>query len=126
MALVNQSRLLTWLQNSNLQVTNIALYQLITQLIKITAELENITGGTSGGGGGGGVINNITNLTNQFLDYGQDANVDDSFVQILPVNSGSTPTPPTPDYVVLSDGVTPTPAPVDDGFGNFIYVVYTP
>jgi hypothetical protein len=69
MALVNQSRLLTWLQNSNLQVTNIALYQLITQLIKITAELENITGGTSGGGGSGGIVNNITNI-HQFLSDG--------------------------------------------------------
>lgn len=30
------------------------------------------------------------------------------------------------DYVVMSDGATPTPAPVDDGFGNFIYIPYTP
>ena len=30
------------------------------------------------------------------------------------------------DYVVMSDGATPTPAPTDDGFGNFIYIAYTP
>lgn len=30
------------------------------------------------------------------------------------------------DYVVLSDGGLPTPEPIDDGFGNFIYVPYTP
>jgi hypothetical protein len=30
------------------------------------------------------------------------------------------------DHVVMSDGATPTPSPVDDGFGNFIYVAYTP
>ena len=30
------------------------------------------------------------------------------------------------DYVVLSDGGLPTPLPIDDGFGNFIYVPYTP
>lgn len=30
------------------------------------------------------------------------------------------------DHVVLSDGATPTPAPVDDGAGNFIYIEYTP
>jgi hypothetical protein len=32
----------------------------------------------------------------------------------------------TEDYVVLSDGGLPTPLPVDDGFGNFIYIMYTP
>tara|TARA_R110000868_G_scaffold410659_2_gene699554 strand:- start:449 stop:712 length:264 start_codon:yes stop_codon:yes gene_type:complete len=30
------------------------------------------------------------------------------------------------DFVLLSDGTTPIPSPVDDGFGNFIYVEYTP
>lgn len=30
------------------------------------------------------------------------------------------------DHVVMSDGATPTPSPVDDGFGNFIYIPYTP
>lgn len=30
------------------------------------------------------------------------------------------------DYVVLSDGALPTPSPVDDGFGNFIYIPYEP
>jgi hypothetical protein len=29
------------------------------------------------------------------------------------------------DYVVASDGATPTPAPLNDGFGNFIYIPYT-
>lgn len=33
---------------------------------------------------------------------------------------------PATDYVVLSNGATPTPTPVDDGAGNFIYVGYTP
>lgn len=30
------------------------------------------------------------------------------------------------DYVLMSDGATPVPAPVDDGFGNFVYIAYTP
>jgi hypothetical protein len=30
------------------------------------------------------------------------------------------------DHVLLSDGTTPIPFPVHDGFGNFIYVAYTP
>jgi len=30
------------------------------------------------------------------------------------------------DHVLLSDGVTPTPLPIDDGFGNFVYIPYTP
>lgn len=30
------------------------------------------------------------------------------------------------DYVVASDGATPTPSPLNDGAGNFIYVPYTP
>jgi len=30
------------------------------------------------------------------------------------------------DYVVLSDGALPTPNPVNDGFGNFIYIPYEP
>lgn len=30
------------------------------------------------------------------------------------------------DHVVLSDGGIPTPQPVNDGAGNFIYVPYTP
>lgn len=29
------------------------------------------------------------------------------------------------DFVVCSDGALPTPSPVDDGFGNFIYVPYS-
>jgi hypothetical protein len=32
----------------------------------------------------------------------------------------------TADYVVASDGGIPTPLPLDDGAGNFIYVPYTP
>jgi hypothetical protein len=30
------------------------------------------------------------------------------------------------DYVVMSDGGIPTPSPMNDGAGNFIYVPYTP
>lgn len=30
------------------------------------------------------------------------------------------------DYVVASDGATPTPSPMDDGAGNFMYIPYTP
>jgi hypothetical protein len=30
------------------------------------------------------------------------------------------------DYVVMSDGNTPIPSPMDDGNGNFLYVTYTP
>ena len=46
------------------------------------------------------------------------------------INSGSSSSSTTnitgADYVVLSDGATPIPSPVDDGFGNFIYIQYTP
>lgn len=30
------------------------------------------------------------------------------------------------DHVVMSDGAIPTPSPVNDGFGNFIYIPYSP
>ncbi len=30
------------------------------------------------------------------------------------------------DYVVMSDGNTPVPSPMNDGLGNFIYVTYSP
>lgn len=30
------------------------------------------------------------------------------------------------DYVVASDGATPSPSPMDDGFGSFMYILYTP
>lgn len=42
-------------------------------------------------------------------------------------NSSSSSTTITgADYVVASDGATPTPSPVNDGFGNFIYIQYEP
>ncbi len=56
-----------------------------------------------------------------------------SYLTGLINNSSGNITPsPTPgpssgkDYVVLSDGGLPTPQPIDDGFGNFIYIQYTP
>ncbi len=43
---------------------------------------------------------------------------------------GVIPPTPTPDavldYVVMSDGATPIPSPMNDGFGNFIYIPYEP
>lgn len=35
-------------------------------------------------------------------------------------------TPAGSDHVVASDGGIPTPQPLNDGAGNFIYVSYTP
>jgi hypothetical protein len=41
-------------------------------------------------------------------------------------SSSSSSTTSGLDYVVLSDGALPTPNPVNDGFGNFIYIPYEP
>ena|ERR1700693_5315960 len=69
-----------------------------------------ITGGTTSTG----ALQNVVGLgtTGQVLKS--------NGVGTLPTWQDST------DYVVMSDGATPTPSPVNDGFGNFVYVLYTP
>lgn len=117
--------LLAKLNISGLQTKDTPLYEVIAALIKRLKALDAEIGGISGGGGGSSVVNNITQV-NQFLSYEDSVNADDSAVFIGNSNSGDTPPASGDDYVVLSDGGLPTPLPVDDGFGNFIYVTYTP
>lgn len=123
---------------------NVAVSQ---QAGEITILQQQISGGGGGGGGAGG----ITELTGDVLagpgsgsqpailsntgvvagTYGDDVTVPQVTVTARGrvtsvVNIPITFPPAADDYVVMSDGATPTPAPVDDGFGNFVYIPYTP
>ena len=80
-----------------------------------------------------GLLNNKNSPLYQFLNSLLDniQRTTDYFKNQLQETNSNIPKPtPVPvdalDYVVLSDGATPTPNPVNDGFGNFIYVPYEP
>lgn len=53
------------------------------------------------------------------LVAGTNVTFDDSVANVRTINVSAS----SADYVVMSDGAEP-PAPVDDGFGNFIYIEY--
>lgn len=65
---------------------------------------------------------NLPNSRN--LLAGSNVSFDDAVAgeRTINVTSGGSLT----DYVVASDGALPTPSPMDDGFGNFMYIPYTP
>jgi len=125
MATEKSDRLLNQLNGTGLQQKDFPLYQVIKELIRRLKELQGLIASGSGGGGGSSVITN--NTINQFLSsFEADSGFSDFEMVGFPIpNSSSTPGITT-DYVVASDGALPTPLPIDDGFGNFIYVPYTP
>lgn len=114
--------LLARLNISGVRTKDIPLYEVIAELIKQLRDLGIQVSGSSSGGGGS--TTNISNIVNQFLSFEDSVVPNDSEVFIGSASSGSSTS--GDDYVVLSDGGLPTPLPVDDGAGNFIYVPYTP
>lgn len=132
------SGLLITLQQSKIIQSNPALFQTINELIKRVDTTQNdILNQISGLNVS---ITNITALlTETFLTAtdetatlvnsrqllaGTNITFDDSVAGERTVNASGGGV--SADYVVTSDGATPTPSPIDDGFGNFIYVSYTP
>lgn len=116
-------RLLAQLNQTQLAQKDNPTYQVIKQLIGRIKELESSIGTT---GTSTTVVNETINQINQFLNFEDSVNADDSAVFAGISSSGDSPVVVSDDYVVLSDGVIPTPSPVNDGAGNFIYVAYTP
>jgi len=133
MALADLDRLKANLLTSGLQNKDSALYQVINQLIDATKQLQaNIITQIitiSSGSGFNGIqsfltINAEGGLPNsRKLVAGSNITFDLTVPGQLIINSAGSG---VIDHVVLSDGALPIPEPVDDGFGNFVYVEYTP
>ena len=108
---VKKERLLSWLNQSKLQKDNNSLHQTIKGLIDSLEEAQSIISGLSSGGG---------SVPSSSIDI---------FPQVMLLSgmgsSQAVSSSTVNDHVVLSDGFEP-PAPISDGFGNFIYVAYTP
>ena len=122
-------RLLAQLNASKTCNTDKALNQVIAQLIKELRAVIGVANSNSGGGGGGSsVINNITNVqqVSNPLGNGLLYGGGEGSRYYIPSNSGGVTPGSSDDYVVLSDGALPTPNPVNDGAGNFIYIPYIP
>lgn len=128
--MVDLDRLKSTLLTSGLQKKDNNLYQVISQLIEAVRAFQlSVIGSPSSPGGivGAGAfltyLNELATLPNsRQLLAGSGISFDDSVFGQRTVNTAA----PDQDYVVMSDGATPIPAPVDDGFGNFIYIPYTP
>ncbi len=127
------ARLKSQLLTSGLSDRNSALFQIINTLIDAMGDSLNAANIVASAGGSSGVgLQNATYITvnnevpslpnSRRLLAGTNITFDDTVANQRTINGAATPL----DYVVASDGVTPVPAPVDDGFGNFIYVPYTP
>ncbi len=150
--MINLDRLKSTLLTSGLQQKDQPLYQVINQLIDALREAIGLIGSGSGGGGGGTVINQITNLFQSGIagENGSDGDMGSPGVPGATGATGRDGQPGIPgndgldgndcyyligsggsssssvDHVVMSDGALPIPSPVDDGFGNFVYIAYTP
>jgi len=124
-------RLKSILLNSGLQRKDNSLYQVIAQLIDALKEFQSQTNdsisASSGSISGGPILTHIADLANfptsRVLLAGLGVTFDDSIFGERTITISSAL---IADHVVASDGATPIPAPLDDGFGNFIYVMYTP
>lgn len=122
---IDPARLFQILNNTQLQNKDNQLYQLLFNMISTLNKFQSLINSGSGGGGGGGSSSIVNNFISQFLVSQDAGSGDDS--SVIMIGGSSTPTPSSgADYVVMSDGATPIPSPVDDGFGNFIYILYTP
>jgi molybdopterin converting factor small subunit len=119
-----------------------ALYQTIQILIERLMQFQGITVETEGDindsiNNVNSVVNNLADKTRTYITGDDEVlNLPNSLQLLAGTNITFDTTVPNKltlnvsaavdDYVVLSDGVTPTPLPIDDGFGNFVYVAYTP
>lgn len=73
---VDLSRLQSQLLTSGIQQTNNALYQVITQLLSATKQLQdniNLVGGTGSGGGGSSAVQHLTYITQLLISGGGDS-----------------------------------------------------
>jgi hypothetical protein len=121
-----QSQLLT----SGLQNKDQPLYQVISQLITFARKLQealnariDTTAGTISDATFLTVNNEIASFpSSRQLLAGTGVAFDDSVAHERTINVSGAGL----DYVVMSDGNTPIPAPMDDGNGNFMYITYTP
>lgn len=128
------TRLYSLLQNTGLAIKDNALFQVISQIIsalgKINSNVNGVTTIITGGGGGNltatyVTINGELALPNsRQLVAGTNITLDTTTPGQVIINAsgGGSGT----DHVVMSDGGTPIPLTIDDGFGNFVYVAYTP
>ncbi len=140
--MIDLSRLVGRLNNTKLQKNDISLFNVIRDLIRGTIDnVNDVAGGLAVitekiSGGGGGSSTGITNATyitsssetfqlpfSRVLTAGTGIIVDNSIAGITKITSSGTG---GLDYVVASDGATPVPNPLNDGFGQFIYIPYTP
>jgi len=122
------------LVKAGIQTTNNPLYQVILQLIRTLKQTRDEINATIVAGG-----SVVTGLENgHFLTHtdesvllpqsrqlipGTNITFDDTVANQRTINAAGSV---SDDYVVMSDGATPIPAPIDDGFGNFVYIMYTP
>lgn len=127
---VNFDALRTTLLNSSVQKSNPALFQVINKLLdnltlnntQISARITEVSNSIPSGGSGSSVTPSDTVTT---LDGINDPGISDEYSRgdhKHDIDSSVFPA----DYVVMSDGGLPTPLPVDDGFGNFVYISYVP
>lgn len=107
------------LLNTGLQQKDQPTYQFLSQLLQGLINLNNAVGLITESGTVTPVVNNVNNII-QILEDGSGGG-DGDIIAIPSSALGETAS----DYVVASDGGTP-PLPLNDGFGNFIYVQYTP
>lgn len=123
MALRDLSILQSQLLTSGLQNSNPPLYQVIKELINAFKQLQTDLAAISGGGGGGGSVG-PQGLRGLMGPPGRKGN--DGGTKYIMISNPTTSDSDLEDHVVMSDGVTPIPSPVDDGAGNFIYIPYIP
>lgn len=124
-------RLQSILLNSGLQRKDNSLFQVISTLIIALKEFQNSVGAavvsSSASISNGPLLTHLADLANfptsRQLLAGTGVVFDDSVFGERTIDVSSAL---IADHVVASDGATPVPAPLNDGFGSFIYVMYTP
>lgn len=118
MAIKKEDRLLTQLNTSQLQVKDIALYQVIKQLIDRIKDLENSIS-SGGSGGGSGSVANVTNIFQQIVtgESGNDGDIGPPGIRGVDGATGATGAagPPTLGPMGLDgdmgEDVLPIPGP---------------
>lgn len=91
-----------------------ALEQAIIDLQKVIQALEALTFLTASD-------ESVVLINSRELLAGTNITFDDTIPNQRTISSSGS----SSDYVLLGDG-GPTPLPIDDGFGSFVYVSYTP
>lgn len=128
------TRLFSLLQNTGLAIKDNSLYQVINQIIaalgKLNSGVNNVTNVVQTGGAGASPSLSYITINNESVGLpnsrqivaGTNITLDITTPGQITINSSGGGS--GIDHVIMSDGVTPLP--IDDGFGNFVYVAYTP